>query len=86
MTRLWTKGEPIQIQTSSYGVPVRFRWRRRNYLIQSIRQQWEVNTDWWNDDGQIQRVYFVIITGSGLLCVLYQDLVTDTWYLSKVYD
>lgn len=86
MSRLWPEGEPIGVQTNTNDQPVRFTWRERVYRLTQIHQRWEVNADWWRAEGRIWRSYFAVTTTDGLLCVIYQDLEKQTWFLAKVYD
>lgn len=86
MTRLWSPGQPIQVQLNSQGQPIRFTWLNRHYRIHQVRQRWQVDTDWWAEQGHIWRDYLAVTTQEGLLAVLYQDLLTEQWYLSKTYD
>ncbi len=86
MTRLWSEGHPIHVYVSFDGQPRRFTWHNHTYRIVEIQQQWQVDTDWWDEAGRVWRDYVAVVTKEGLLCVLYQDLLSDQWYLSKVYD
>jgi len=86
MSRLWPEGEPIQMQTDADGRPLRFVWRERPYRLAQIQQRWQVDADWWREAGRIWRDYVAVTTTDGLLCVLYQDLLTENWFLSKLYD
>ena len=86
MSRLWPTGEPISIQTDDSGRPLRFTWRSRTYPLVQIQQRWQVDTDWWSGEGRLWRDYLAVTTTTGLLCVIYQDLLTEEWFLSKLYD
>ncbi len=86
MSRLWPQGEPIRMQCDAHGRPLRFVWRERTYLLAQIQQRWQVDTDWWCEEGRIWRDYVAVTTTGGLLCVIYQDLLTEQWFLSKLYD
>jgi hypothetical protein len=86
MSRLWPEGEPIVVQLNEHEQPARFTWRGRAYRPVRIHQQWEVDADWWRAEGRIWRSYLALTTSDGLLCVIYQDLEKNTWYLAKVYD
>lgn len=76
----------IQVETNQLGQPLSFVWRGRRHRVQHIRQQWRVDTDWWDPRGHAVREYIALTTSHGLLCVLYCDLETGEWMLSKVYD
>lgn len=86
MTRLWSQGEPIQVETDGAEHPSFFVWQQRRHRVQQIHQHWLVDTDWWTEAGRAHRAYFALTTTDGLLCVIYHDRLTGAWRLSKVYD
>ena len=86
MSRLWPEGEPIQALLNADGQPVRFTWQGRSHRIAQVQQRWRVDADWWSTEGRVQRAYHAVTTTSGLLCVIYQDLGSQAWFLAKVYD
>ena len=86
MTRLWPQGEPIHLTLDATQRPLRFTWRGQSHAIRAIHQDWQVDTDWWSEDGRIYRHYFAVTTASGLLCVVYYDFSEENWRLAKVYD
>jgi len=53
-----------------------------------------VHTRWWEPDEAIVRLrltnvwreYVKVTTGTGLLCLLYRDLLNGGWFLARVYD
>lgn len=79
-------GEPVEGWVNGEGRLVRFRWQGRIYPIERVQQQWEVDTDWWEEGGRVWRLYLAVTTVQGVLCVLYQDRLDEAWYLSKLYD
>ncbi len=86
MSRLWPQGEPIWLVADEVQRPWRFTWHGQPHQVGAIHQEWQVDTDWWSEEGRICRHYFALTTNSGLLCVLYRDLLQDEWWLAKVYD
>ncbi|MBV7333776.1 hypothetical protein KFU94_37195 [Chloroflexi bacterium TSY] len=84
MTRLWLEGEPLAVQMDEAGIPVTFQWQGQQHRIQRIQQAWAIDTDWY--DQRIWRNYVAVTTTRGLLCVLYQDLASQGWYMSRLYD
>lgn len=86
MTRLWPQGEEISVFVDHQGRPIEFRWQHRRYRLQHIQQRWQVDTDWWDENGRVWHEYFAVTSTDGRLWVLYQDLLTQSWYLSKLYD
>ncbi len=86
MTHLWLAGEPITMEVGSNGRPLRFSWQGRQHQLKYIVQHWQVDVDWWSEQGRVWRNYLTIITEGSLLCVIYQDLTTHEWHLVRVYD
>jgi hypothetical protein len=86
MSRLWPEGEPLAVLASVDGLPGRFTWQGCSHRVAQVQQQWRVDADWWRAEGAVRRMYYAVITTSGLLCVLYQDSESGAWFLAKVYD
>jgi hypothetical protein len=90
MTRIWSEGEAIRVETRTESdgadYPVRFRWRGRWHRIERIVQRWQVDSDWWSSEGRVWRDYLAAITADGVLLVLYYDHPQSEWRLAKVYD
>lgn len=91
MTRLWPEGDAIRVDTDSRGAPRRFVWQGQAHAVQAIHQRWQVESDWWSQEGGVSRRYYALTTASGLLCVIYHDEMYGDetgqgWRLAKVYD
>jgi hypothetical protein len=86
MTRLWTAGNGIDVKKDSHGRILTFIWQGRAHSVQKVRQHWQVDTDWWSDEGRVHREYYAVTTTDGLFCVLYLDFQDEEWYLAKFYD
>jgi hypothetical protein len=86
MTQLWSEGEPITVAMGSRGQPVRFIWQGRPHPILRIVQHWQLDQDWWSEQGHLWREYLAVLTATGLFCVIFQDLADQHWYLVRVYD
>lgn len=85
MTRLWPEGLPIDVQAID-GQPASFRWEGRRHAVRGVVDRWTIHDEWWREGQEVWRRYYQVQTVDGLLCVLYQDAVADTWYLERVYD
>ena len=83
MTRLW-ENQPITVEVDRTGSPIQFKWKGTVYSIAQVVDQWRADTDWWR--GRIWREHFKVASKSGLLAVIYHDLLTDTWYIQQIYD
>ena len=84
MTRFWPEGEPIAVTSDDTEIPRAFIWRGQTHQVQDIAKRWRVDVDWWR--GRVWREYFKLTTRTGLLVVLYQNLLTGRWYLQRLYD
>ena len=86
MTRFWPEGDPIDMVLDGQGSPLRFTWQGRSHRLQQVQQRWQIDTDWWSEEGRIWRDYLAVTTADGLLCVIYYDFLQEGWYVGKVYD
>lgn len=84
MTRLWPAGQLVNAEVDSYGRPARFSWRGQQHRVAEVVRQWRVDLGWWRQ--RQWRAYYKLRTESGLLVVLYQNLVDGQWYLQRLYD
>jgi hypothetical protein len=66
--------------------PTGFDWRQEPHHILEVCNRWRVHARWWEADQTIWREYFKVTTDSGLLCLIYHDLQSGNWYLSRIYD
>lgn len=85
MTRLWPKGEPVEIWGPEVS-PSGFVWQGGAHPILDVCNRWRVDTRWWVPDERIWREYVKVTTDTGLLCLLYCDLLAGGWFLARVYD
>ena len=85
MTRLWPQGEPIEAWGEGM-VPQGFVWQNVPHRVLEVGNRWRVHTRWWESDGVVWREYVKVATGTGLLCLLYRDLIAGGWFLARVYD
>lgn len=84
MTRIWLPGLPITVQSDPHLTPHQFAWQAQTHQVWRIAKRWRVDQEWW--EARIWREYFKLTTRSGLLVVIYCDLLTREWYLQRLYD
>lgn len=84
MTYLWPTGTPIDVTFDSLYTPQQFTWQGKTHRVKQITKRWRVDQGWWQQ--RIWREYFKVSTGTGLLVVIYRDLLTGRWYLQRLYD
>ena len=80
MTRFWANGTPIAV----HGKLETFVWSGKRHVIKRIVKKWRVDEGWWTE--WQWREYSKVITETGLLAVVFQDLITEQWYLQRLYD
>lgn len=83
MSYLWIPALPIHMQLSE-GQPQAFLWRKRRHQVTWVAQRWRVDTEWW--EARVWREYYKLVTDTGLLVVVYEDLLVSGWYLQQVMD
>ena len=83
MTHLWPDGQPIEVQIDALGVPQRFVWLGQAHRVEIVANRWRVDEEWWR--GRIWQEYFKLATDTGLLVVVFRDLVEGGWYVQRVY-
>lgn len=84
MTRLWPEGQAIDVVQDPQGAPVSFTWNGQAHRVLELAHRWRVDVEWWRR--RSWRAYYKLATDSGLLVVIYQDLLTEEWYLQRHYD
>jgi hypothetical protein len=84
MTRLWQNGATIQVRVDELGVPDSFTWQGRKHPVTRIVRTWIADDQWWRK--RIWREYFKLTTKSQMLVIVYHDLVSDLWFLQRLYD
>jgi hypothetical protein len=88
MTRLWPVGLAISVTGAGDGAgrsrPASFTWQNKTHRVDEITREWRVDIDWWR--GRVWRDYFKLSTDTGLLVIIYRDLVSGEWYLQRLYD
>lgn len=83
MSFLWEPATPILVQLSGSS-PKAFVWQGRRHEVRWIANEWQVDFGWWRL--RLWRDYYKILTRTGLLVLLYQDLQTGDWFLQQIYD
>ncbi len=84
MTHLWPDGERISVSLDGKGLPDCLTWRGHDHRVQGVANRWSVDEEWWRQ--RIWREYFKLTTQTGLLMVVYHDLLSGQWYLQRLYD
>ncbi len=85
MTRLWVEAELIDVWGRD-ETPRGFKWNRTPHRVLEVCNIWRVHTLRWEPNEMVWREYLKVLTNTGLLCLIYRDMLTGRWYLQRVYD
>jgi len=83
MTRLFADSQPITVTLDEQGRPTAFTWQGRRHRLARVQMHWEVDTDWWTEEGRRQRAYWAVTTVGGMFCVIYRDMGNGAWQLER---
>jgi uncharacterized membrane protein (DUF2068 family) len=84
VTRFWPNGLAIDVTVDALAAPATFTLRGRRHRVARIVERWRVDEGWWQR--RAWREYFQLITGSGLLLLIFHDVRSGQWYLQRLYD
>ncbi len=84
MAKLLEKPEEIRVSVNTSGVPLILLRDGKREKITGIYNRWRVADQWWGKE--IERHYFTVKTSKGLVCDIYHDIISNHWYLAKIYD
>jgi hypothetical protein len=85
VTYLSVHGDPLE----TWGepeTPTGFVWRNTPHHILEVTNQWRIHTCWWEPSKAVWREYLKVVTDTGLLCLIFRDLMHDGWFLARLYD
>lgn len=83
MTYLWIPALPIAMQTDEARL-VSFMWEGRRHRVRRVARRWRVDVEWWR--GRVWRDYYKLLTDTGLLVIVFHDLLDGRWYLQQLFD
>jgi hypothetical protein len=78
-------GPPAHGGLSAKGrLPTSFTWQGQTHTVAHITREWRVDIDWWRE--RTWRAFYKLNTDTGLLVIIFQDLLTNQWYFLRLYD
>lgn len=87
--RLRAVNEPKKaaVELDERGVPVSIRRSNCNHggqeekaaVVETILESWRIDDEWWRK--LITRRYFAVILEGGTRVILFEDLVTQEWFI-----
>ena len=85
MTQFWPEGQAIEVW-GGRETPGGFKWNGASHRVLDICNRWRIHSRWWEPDHAIWREYLKVVTDTGFLCLIYRDLTSRGWFLSRIYD
>ena len=70
---------PLEIVTDSERLPSRIKIRDIWKSVTGIQDIWRIDDEWWREK-PISRIYYMCILKTEEAVVIFQDLITNSWY------
>lgn len=83
MSFLWLPAQPITMQLQQKQLEA-FEWKGRRHRVVMVAKSWRMDWGWWRL--RLWRHYYKVVTDTGLLVLIYRDLLDEGWYLQQLYD
>jgi hypothetical protein len=84
MGYLWRTGTPVKVYVDQTGRPKRVVWQGKEHTVEQVTRSWLIDDKWWV--ARIWRVYYLITTDTGLLMVIFRNLITNDWFVHRIHD
>jgi hypothetical protein len=86
MSYFWPDGYPIVVQTDGQGRPHLFiwDWYTGTQEIALIADRWSL-ADPWGEEPE-KRTYFIIAAETGIIAIIFVNLLAQEWYIQWAYD
>lgn len=84
MTHFWADGKALTVLCDETDRPSALMWEDTQYRVLRVADRWRVDDEWWAE--RVWREYYRLTTEVGMLVLVYRDLLTDDWYLQRVYN
>lgn len=70
----------IEVEVDERGQPLAITAEKRR-VVEEIIEMWRVDDEWWREP--ISRRYADVVLEGGAHIVLYEDVLTDEWFMQK---
>ncbi len=84
MTQLLMPARRVRVFADDRGSPRALETRDGTRLVTRICNRWRVDLDWWRQP--VVREYWKVVLDDAVLCEVFQELRTQTWFLERIYD
>ncbi|MBM4447186.1 MAG: hypothetical protein FJ023_07535 [Chloroflexi bacterium] len=84
MAKLLGKPEELRVTANIEGTPLTITRNGKAERVTRIYQQWRVAEQLFEQE--LLKSYFRVRTSKGVICDIYRDTASNSWYLGRVYD
>jgi hypothetical protein len=84
MSYFWPKGIPVKVRVDPSGKPVCVLWQGQEHRVEQVTRAWLIDDQWWT--ARIWRVYYRITTDTGLLMVVFRNVLSNHWFIHRLHD
>jgi hypothetical protein len=70
---------PVDIELDHHTLPTAVTSEGRRKVVESVREIWQVDDEWWRD--RLARRYVEVVLAGGGHVVLYEDQMTGKWFM-----
>ncbi|MDP9326042.1 MAG: hypothetical protein M3O87_05845 [Candidatus Dormibacteraeota bacterium] len=96
MSRLLAEPEAVEVAMVE-GAPRWLRLGARRHRVERVFARWRVESDWWRSpvsreywklalDGGAGATWSEDDEAPGLVCEVFEDRLSQAWWLSRLYD
>jgi hypothetical protein len=71
--------KPARVQADGVGAPLWVVQGRRRLRVESVRETWRIDDEWWRQP--ISRVYHTVVLEDGRSVTLYHDRIRRGWFM-----
>jgi hypothetical protein len=84
MAKLLEKPEELRVTANIEGTPLNITRNGKAERVTRIYQQWQVSEQLFEQE--ILKNYFKVRTSKSVICDIYRDTASNSWYLGRIYD
>jgi len=84
MAKLLEKPEELRVTANIEGTPLTITRNGKAERVTRIYQQWQVSEQLFEQE--ILKNYFKVRTSKSVICDIYRDTASNSWYLGRIYD
>jgi len=84
VAKLLEKPKELKVIVNVQGVPLTLVSDGERQRVTKVYERWQAVEEWWGKE--ILRNYFRVKTNKGLVCDIYRNIPSGSWYLCRIHD